>query len=156
MLYKYAQSFVFLYVHVCLHCLVHFCILYQDCHCYNKFLIILFPVLIPCSLKFLLCICYELIFVALHQPMKVFNFKNFRLHVCGISIHISHLFFCCISQEYVNVGPPAVKKRRLLTEHQEEVMRERRTDLPTLYNALDPTLDSAPITMATLDQSTQQ
>ena len=66
-------------------------------------------------------------------------------------------FFCYhISQEYVSVGPPAVKKRRLLTEHQEEVMRERRTDLPTLYNVLDPTLDSAPITMATLDQSTQQ
>jgi hypothetical protein len=49
-----------------------------------------------------------------------------------------------------------VKKRRLLTEHQEEVMRERRTDLPMLYNALDPTLDSAPVTMATLGQSSQQ
>ena len=42
-----------------------------------------------------------------------------------------------------------MKKRRLLTEHQKEVMRERKVDLPTLYNALDPTLDSAPFTMAT-------
>ena len=36
--------------------------------------------------------------------------------------------------------PPA-KKRRLLTEHQKEKMRERR-DIPTLYNALDPSQDS--------------
>ena len=47
---------------------------------------------------------------------------------------------------------PSSKKRRLLTEHQEEVMKRRRSDLPTLYNALDPTLDSAPIVM---DEPTQ-
>ena len=54
-------------------------------------------------------------------------------------------------QEYVTVAPSS-KKRRLLTEHQEEVMKRRRSDLPTLYNALDPTLDSAPIVM---DEPTQ-
>ena len=43
-------------------------------------------------------------------------------------------------ESYVAVPPP-MKKRRLLTEHQKEKMREKR-DIPTLYNALDPSQDS--------------
>lgn len=62
---------------------------------------------------------------------------------------------CVYHQAYVTVGP-LTKKRRLLTEHQEEVMMERRSDLPTLYNALDPSLDSAPLTTVAQDQITQQ
>lgn len=37
---------------------------------------------------------------------------------------------------------PAAKKRRLLTEHQKEKRREM-SDIPAMYNALDPSLDSA-------------
>ena len=44
------------------------------------------------------------------------------------------------------VAPPT-KKRRLLTEHQKERLRER-SPIPVLYNALDPSQDSSlPFTM---------
>ncbi len=48
--------------------------------------------------------------------------------------------------------PPA-KKTRVLTEHQREKMRER-SDIPMLYNALDPSQDNS-VPMFSDDQSVQ-
>ncbi|KAL9968125.1 hypothetical protein ACROYT_G026458 [Oculina patagonica] len=42
-------------------------------------------------------------------------------------------------QEYVMIAP-SPKKKRVLTEHQKEIMRSR-SDVPTLYNALDQSQD---------------
>ena len=38
------------------------------------------------------------------------------------------------------MAPPA-KKRRLLTEHQKDKLKEK-SDLPAMYNALDPSTQS--------------
>jgi len=48
---------------------------------------------------------------------------------------------------------PATKKKRLLTEHQKEIMRERR-ELPAMYNALDNSQDTT--LMRTLSQDHTQ
>ena len=56
------------------------------------------------------------------------------------------------TQEYVMI-PPAVKKSKLLTEHQKEKMRERSDSIPSLYNTVDPSLSTQPFT---IDESQQQ
>ena len=42
------------------------------------------------------------------------------------------------SKDFVVIAPPP-RKRRVLTEHQKEVMREQRTNIPALYSAADAT-----------------
>lgn len=40
------------------------------------------------------------------------------------------------------IAPPPGKKKKLLTEHQKEKMKERRDSIPTLYNGVEPSLDT--------------
>ncbi|XP_078739378.1 telomere-associated protein RIF1 isoform X1 [Lampetra fluviatilis] len=48
------------------------------------------------------------------------------------------------SQDFVFIPPPATaaSRSRVLTEHQKEVLRTKRVDIPTMYNTLDASQDS--------------
>ncbi|KAL8560261.1 hypothetical protein ACOMHN_005992 [Nucella lapillus] len=47
---------------------------------------------------------------------------------------------CFSEKDFVVITPTTTKKRRVLTEHQKEVLREKRA-LPAMYNNLDASLD---------------
>lgn len=58
------------------------------------------------------------------------------------------------SSDFVEIKDSPLKKKRLLTEHQKEIMRERR-DMPMMYNNLDQSQDTTLFNSLSQDQTTQ-